>query len=276
MQHFNTPAPISATVDIILGDIRFNASDRADTTVAVEPIDPSRTLDVEAADEAKVEFADGKLRVWHPKLRSVFTRKFGSVKVVVELPTGSDVQGDTAQGEYVVQGAVGSCRLKTAIGGIRVAEAAEARLRTTGGKVTVGHVAGAVEVNGYGDIRIGRVDGDATVKNVSGDITVFVAGAALTAKTTMGDISVGEIGSGTVDLNAAIGKLDVGVPEGTTVRLDAKASTGRVRNHLEAAATTVQSARRVDVRARCNGGDITVHRAEVGHDAKPGAARLSG
>jgi hypothetical protein len=66
---------------------------------------PVRELDVKAAKQANIEFADGKLLVKHPKLRTAFTTKFGSVVVLVELPTGSDVEGDTAKGEYLVEGA---------------------------------------------------------------------------------------------------------------------------------------------------------------------------
>lgn len=46
---------ISATVDIVLGDIRFFASDRADTVVEVRPVDPSRELDVKAAEQANID-----------------------------------------------------------------------------------------------------------------------------------------------------------------------------------------------------------------------------
>jgi hypothetical protein len=272
MKTFATPAPISATVDIVMGDIRFVAADRTDTAVDVRPLDPTRKLDIEAAELVDVVFADGRLRVSHPKLRKAFSTKFGTVTVRVELPTGSDVHGSTAQGDYLVQGRVGSCRLKTAIGGIRVGQAADAQLKTTGGKVTVDHVTGPADVGANGEIRIGRVDGDAVVKNLGGDVTVDAAAAAITAKTTTGDIRIGEIGTGTgtVDVYAAIGRLDVGVPEGTGVRLDARATTGRVRSDLESPA---QADRIVKVRARCNGGDITVHR--VGRDAEHGAARLS-
>jgi hypothetical protein len=61
--------------------------------------------------------------------------------VLVELPTGSDVQGDTAKGGYLVEGAVGSCRLKTATADIRVEQATSVWLKTTGGTVIVDHVA---------------------------------------------------------------------------------------------------------------------------------------
>ncbi|WP_144121733.1 DUF4097 family beta strand repeat-containing protein [Catellatospora sichuanensis] len=294
MPTFDTPAPISATVDIILGDIRFIAGDRADTVVEVHPVDPSRKLDVEAAEQVDIKFADGKLLVRHSKLRTAFTTKYGSVKVLVELPTGSDVRGDTADGEYVVQGLVGSCRLKNAIGDIRVGQAADVRLKTTGGRVIVDHVTGQADVSANGDIRIRRIGGGAVVKNIggdswvgevagdlransaTGDIAVDVARAAVNARTSVGDIRVGELGSGPVDLYTAIGRVEVGVPQGTAVRLDAHTSTGRVRNHLAGPDAPGQSGPTVKVRARCNGGDIIVRRAGADHDAKQREARFSG
>ena len=245
MSTFDTPRPISVMVDIVLGDIRFIAGGRTDTVVEVHPIDPSRKLDIEAAEQVRIEFTAGQLVVRHPKRRTAFTRKYGSVKVLVELPAGSDVQGDTAEGEYLVQGVVGSCRLKNAIGDIRIGQATDVRLKTTGGKVIVDHVTGQADVSGNGDIRIGRIDGGAVVKS------------------TGGDICVGEIGGGPVDLHAATGKLEIGVPQGTAVRLDAHASTGRVHNYLEALGAPGEPGQTVDLRARCNGGDIIVHPAQL-------------
>ncbi|SDI61748.1 DUF4097 family beta strand repeat-containing protein [Nonomuraea jiangxiensis] len=249
MPTFDTPEPISATVDIVFGDIWFIAGDRADTVVEVRPVDPSREVDVEAAEQATIEFADGRLLVAHPKLRTAFTTKYGSVKVLVELPTGSDVQGDTEEGEYLIKGAVGSCRLRNAIGDIRVGQATGVRLRTAGGKVIVDHVTGQADVSGNGDIRIRRIDGGAVVENAGGDswigevagdllatstegdITVEVAHAAISAGTANGHVRVGEIGSGTADLYAAIGKLEVGIPQDTDIRLDAPTSPGYGRAH---------------------------------------------
>ncbi len=265
MPTFETPEPISATVDIIMGDIRFVATDRADTVVEVRPADPSWALDVKAAEQATVEFAEGKLLVKHPKLRTALATKYGSVDVLVELPTGSDVQGDTAKGRYLVEGVVGSCRLKTAVGDIRVEQAAGVRLKTTGGTVVVDHVAGPAEVSGNGDIRVRRVDDGAVIKNIgghswvgevvgdpraksaNGGITVEVARAAVNAKTANGDIRVGELSGGTVDLYTATGEVEVGLPEGVAARLDAHTAAGRVRNSSE---MPEKSDRTVKVRAR--------------------------
>lgn len=277
MQTFTTPAPITAAVDIILGDIHFTAADRTDTVVEVHPIDPTRQLDVEAAEKVNVEFEAGKLRVWHPKLTTAFARKFGSVRVSVALPTGSNVQGDTADGEYAVRGEVGSCHLKNAIGDIKVAQAAEVRLKTAGGRVVVDQVHGKAEVSGSGDVKVGHVGGEATVKNIGGNtrigevdgdlrvnsangpISIDAAHAAVEAKTAIGDIRVGRIGTGPVELTTAIGKVEVGVPGGTAVELDTKSGTGRVRDHVQVPGVPERT---VKVRVRTGGGDITVKVAQ--------------
>lgn len=276
MTAFDTPAPISATVDIVFGDIRFLAGDRADTVVQVRPVDPSWELDVKAAEQAVVDFTDGKLSVKHPKLRTVLAKKFGRVEVVVELPAGSDVHADTAQGDYVVEGVVGSCRLKTPSGDIRVEQAGSVELKTSGGRVLVDHVRGQAEVRGNREIRIRRVDGGAVLKNIggdswvgevtgelrvssaNGDITVDVARAGVDARTAIGDVRVGEAGGGDVDLYTATGEVEVTVPAGTAVHLDARTTAGRVFDYLKPAS---QSARTVKLRARSHGGDIIIRTA---------------
>jgi hypothetical protein len=48
MQRFDTPAPISAVLDIPAGRVRFIAADRADTAVEVLPADASNGRDVKA------------------------------------------------------------------------------------------------------------------------------------------------------------------------------------------------------------------------------------
>lgn len=279
MPTFDTPGPISATVDIVFGNVRFRASDRTDTVVEVRPADPTWDLDVKAAEEIEIELTDGKLQARYPKkLRTGwFNSEYGSVEVLVELPTGSDVRGDTAKGGFVVEGAVGSCQLKTPTGEIRVERAAGVKLKTTSGTVTVDHVTGQADVSGNGAIGLHRVDGGAVVRNIgggdswvgevagdlrassaNGHVTVDVARAAVRIRATAGDVRVGEIGGGTVDLSTAAGEVTIGVPEGTEAQLDAHTTAGRVRDNQKA---PERPDRTVKVRARSHGGDIVVHRA---------------
>ena len=57
MQKFDTPAPISAVLDIPAGRIQFIAADRADTTVEVLPANASKSRDVKAAEQTTVDYA---------------------------------------------------------------------------------------------------------------------------------------------------------------------------------------------------------------------------
>ena len=71
MPTFDTREPISATIDVVTGDVRITAGDVATTVVEVRPSDASNQEDVRAAEQTRVEYADGQLLVKAPKWRSV-------------------------------------------------------------------------------------------------------------------------------------------------------------------------------------------------------------
>ena len=70
MQKFDTPAPVTAVLDIPAGRIRFIAADRADTTVEVLPADASKSRDVKAAEQTEVAYGDGVLRIEAPAAKN--------------------------------------------------------------------------------------------------------------------------------------------------------------------------------------------------------------
>lgn len=59
MPTFDTPKPISITIDIAAGNVHFVASDRTDTTVEVRPGDDTNQADVKAAAQTRVDYLDG-------------------------------------------------------------------------------------------------------------------------------------------------------------------------------------------------------------------------
>ena len=66
MPTFDTPAAISVTVELSVGDLRVNATDRTDTVVEVRPSDPGKKADVAAAEQTRVEYANGSLLIKTP------------------------------------------------------------------------------------------------------------------------------------------------------------------------------------------------------------------
>jgi hypothetical protein len=280
MPTFDTPEPISATIDLAVGDVRISAGDRAATVVDVRPREPSNEEDVRVAELTRVEFASGQLIVRAPKLRSWLRWSGGgSIEVTVELPAGSHVQGMGQVGEFHCDGRLGDCRIKTGLGHIRLDRAATLSLKTGIGDITVDRATGHAELTvGSGDVRVRELDTSAVIKNSNGDTWVGVASgdlrlkaangniavdqseASVGAKSANGDVRLSEVVRGTVVLETGLGDLEVGIPEGTAAWLDVRAAAGRVHNELDAAEAPERSAETVEVRARTSAGDVVIRR----------------
>ena len=125
MQKFDTPAPISAVLDIPAGRIQFIAADRADTTVEVRPADASKGRDVKAAEQITVDYGDGVLRIAAAAAKNRLLGSSGSVEVTVQLPAGSRVEAKAAAADLRGVGRLGDVTFEGAQGTVKLDEAAE-------------------------------------------------------------------------------------------------------------------------------------------------------
>ena len=281
MPSFDTPRPITATVELVVGDLRIVAAERTDTVVEVRPSDPGSDADVRAADQTRVEYADGRLLVKTPKQRGLgLFGKPGSVDVTLDLPAGSDVHAETGVGGIQAAGVLAKCQVKMGAGDVRLDRVGALSLDTGAGRVEVDAVAGRAEIStGSGRLQVREIDGSAVLKNsngdswlglvigdlrinaANGDIAVDRAGAGVVANTANGDIRVGAAIRGTVSLKTGFGEIEVGIPAGTAAKLDVSTSFGRVRNQLESAEGPQATDETLDLRARSGYGDIVIRRA---------------
>ncbi|GAA2363112.1 DUF4097 family beta strand repeat-containing protein [Dactylosporangium salmoneum] len=197
MQKFDTPAPIAAVLDIPAGRVQLIAADRADTTVEVRPADASKGRDAKAAEQAKVEYVDGVLRI-EVEAKHQILGPSGSVEVTVQLPAGSRVEAKAASAEFRVVGRLGDVVFDGAHGAIKVDEAASARLTVQAG-----------------DVSIGRLNGPAEIT------------------TAKGDIRIAEAVRGAVVLRTQAGDVEVGAARGVSAALDAGTERGRIHNSLK-------------------------------------------
>jgi DUF4097 and DUF4098 domain-containing protein YvlB len=280
MPTFDTPTPISATIDVAAGDVRISAGDRATTIVTVEAADASNPEDRKAAEQTRVEYGSERLLVKAPKLRHWLPRSHGgSLSVRIELPAGSHVHAESALTDFSCDGTLGECRIKTGLGHIRVEEAARIHLKSGLGDISVERVTGHAEITaGSGDVRVRELGAGAVIKNsngdtwvgaaagelrlhaANGDISVDRADAGVGAKSSNGDVRLGDVARGAVVLETHIGDLEVGIREGTAAWLDVRARAGRVHNALEAADAPDAEAETVKVRARTSAGDVLIRR----------------
>jgi DUF4097 and DUF4098 domain-containing protein YvlB len=281
MPVFASPEPISLAIDLYAADVQIVASARTDTVVEVRPSDESDDSDVKAANQTRVEYADGTVTIRGPKaFTQNFSRKTRSVDVLIELPTGSRVRGDVTAGGFRSTGGLDECRFKVSVGHFRLDRTGPLRVETLGhiavdtivgdadvatgnGRVQIGEIRGtAVVRNSNGNTEIGTVTGELRVLSANGDITVDRAGAGVEVKSSNGSIRVGEVVRDSVTLRAAAGDLEIGVAEGTAAWLDLNTGYGRVRNELDGIGQRpAESEESVEVRAHTSYGDITVRRS---------------
>ncbi|PWU43890.1 hypothetical protein DLE60_27140 [Micromonospora globispora] len=219
MQKFDTPAPVTAVLDIPAGRIQVIAADRADTIVEVLPANAARGRDVKAAEQTKVEFGDGVLRIKAPAEKNQILGPSGSIEVTVQLPTGSRIEAKAAAAEFRGVGRLGDVACEGAHGAVKIDEAAGVRVAAYAGDVTVGRLTGPAEIS-----------------------------------TQKGDIHIAEATSGTVVLRTQMGDVTVGAAHGVSASLDAGTGYGRIHNALK---NTEDAAAGLNIHATTDHGDIT-------------------
>jgi hypothetical protein len=279
---FATPQPIVATIEVAAGSVRVSASERADTVVDVRPRDPGSTTDTEAAEQTRVEYADGRLSITAPK-RSLLRSLRGTgpaIEVDISLPEGSELDA-TGWSDYVCTGRLGSVAVEKAAG-VRIERAARMRANNSMGDIIVGRIDGTADLRtAMGRIRVAALGGTASLKTSAGDVSVgeVSAAARLTtaygdigvdralasvhAKTSAGSVRIGEAAAGTIELETAYGELEIGVPDGVAAYLDVSSSNGAVRSELDASAAPAEGDQRqtVEIRGHTQFGGIVIRRA---------------
>jgi Putative adhesin len=279
---FPTPEPITVTVEVGVGAVRIEATDRADTTVEVRPTHPDKKGDVTAAGQTRVDYDSGGLSIKGPRGWRQWSPRGGteSIDLHIQLPAGSEVRADGGVLALRASGRLGDCSCKTGMGDIDIEAAAAVHLTTAYGDVVVGRTVGPADIKtGSGGVRVARIEGPAVVKNGNGDtwvgevtgdlrvsaangkIAVGRADASVAAKTANGDVSVGDVAHGAVVAQTAFGALEVGIREGVAAWLDLSTGFGTVINDLEDTQDPGGATDTVEVRASSAYGDITIRRA---------------
>jgi DUF4097 and DUF4098 domain-containing protein YvlB len=282
MATFQTPEPISATIDVFMGDVQVSASSRTDTVVEVRPSDPGSAGDVEAAERVKVTCSRGQLLVKAPKPKGFRTgpSRGGSVDVTIELPEGSNVAAGSAWATFRTDGRLGECRIETLRSDIHLDQTGKLRVGAVGGGIIVGRVVGDAEItNVSGEVRVTKIDGTAVIKNEHGDSTIgevtgplrlsstngdFSVGQALgnvKAKTAHGTVRIGEIVRGKVEITTAFGDIEIGIRQGTAAKLEARTVSGQIRNSLQDVDGPAQTDEIAEVRAETFNGDVVIRRS---------------
>jgi DUF4097 and DUF4098 domain-containing protein YvlB len=179
-------------------------------------------VDVNAAEQTRVEYSNGQLLLNGPK------RRFGigideAIDLTIELPAISHLRGETSACDLRVEGRLGECTFKTGSGDLSLEEtgstvnraAGRAEIATGTGSIRIREMGGAAAVkNANGDIHIGDIAGEAQMSSARGDISLECVQSSATAKTAKGNIRISQIMRGSIRLESAYGELEVGHSRG--------------------------------------------------------------
>ena len=166
-QQFTTPGPIRLDVTVAAGTLDVATVDGDESTVTIEGSQ-------KAVDALHVELVGDRLVIEQRRksLIGFLDRLDDSLHVHARVPQGSGVQIVTAAGEATLDGSFGAVQMKSASGDLAVTGNVDgdATVKTVSGGVRLPHVAGDLDVRTVsGHVVAESVDGSVSVKSVSGE-----------------------------------------------------------------------------------------------------------
>jgi DUF4097 and DUF4098 domain-containing protein YvlB len=215
---FHTPGPVDLEVSIPSGDIEVETVDGDESVVVVEGSE-------KLVEETTVELVGNRLVV---QLRG--KKPFGFTIEIGGLSFGSEKLRVRARVPHA-----STATLKTASADMQV----DGRLRTLEAQTASGDLLLRGEVEGdatiktvSGDARIDRVGGDLRANSVSGDLRIDSVEGSVQAKTVSGDVRIGSARGGEATLQSVSGDIEIGVAAGTNVDVDANSVSGDLESEV--------------------------------------------
>jgi DUF4097 and DUF4098 domain-containing protein YvlB len=261
-QEFASEGPVRAEIRVRAGVITVTAEERITSAVLVEPYDAGDASRA-AADETKVAYDNGRLRVETPEVDGGWIfRRSGRVRVDLRVPLDSHLAAYSGSADVHTSGRLAGATIRSGSGDVHVDEMTDDLTVDTGsGDLTADRVGGALNVKtGSGDVRVTSVDGQVIAQVASGDVDIAEAGGPVRASTASGDVRVGVAYGDQVQVKAASGDVSVGVPVGTNVWLDLSTLSGTTTSDLQMTGTPPEGKAALSLRVHTLSGDIYVHR----------------
>jgi hypothetical protein len=208
-QRFDLPVAVTVRIQSRSGKVEVIAEPRDDVLVEGDGFDAR-----EADDGATLELRSGR---------------GGSKQITVRCPVGTDIAVGTHSANIRTSGELGALSVTTMSANIAVDRADEADLRTGSGDISVNSVRGRVRMNTMsGKIEAGTL-GACACGTMSGSIRIERVIGPFKARTVSGSIEAKCDGEGPIAVKTVSGKVQIGLPDGTTVARRFKTISGRVR-----------------------------------------------
>lgn len=272
----HTTIPLAGPIDLLIklghGSVTVHARDElVEAVVRLTPHEEAGDV----LNRFTVELMGQTLTISGPRqdsLADLMTVRRDAVDIEVSVPTDTPTAVQTAAADVTVTGRVGATDLLTGSGQVRVEQiAGDLRARTGSGDVRLGRVAGQTRLKtGSGDVTMDAADGAVQAVFGSGSLTLGTSGDAVRSKAGSGDVRIARVG-GDVDLASGSGEMELGLPAGVPVRVDAMSGSGQIRSDLPVSDAPTTSDGAIHVRTRTGSGGIRLYRAQ-GAPSRPSQA----
>jgi hypothetical protein len=278
---FNTLDKTKVVIYNPLGSVDLHAAGTGTATVELD----ARGDDDSILDDATVTCTETNgtsiVTITLPNPKS-FSRRRGGIDVRVTAPEGCDVSISSSGPErsllMLTRGDGGDLRLHGSVGDVDVsipsadlsAQVVQGSLsyKTASGDLDVDSVRGPVKVrSASGDVSIEETGGEhVDVTSVSGDVTITDAHDGASAKSTSGDTVVRRAWRGTVRAATVSGDVEIGVPSGRAVSVDARSISGTLSSEIDLSGDRDERSDSTDVvriTATSVSGDVEILRAST-------------
>ena len=252
-------------VDLDFGSVRVESHDRSEVRIEATARGWAADLVVFSLErQGKDVQLDGEFEGWLP-----WFLRGTRVRVRARVPRQYAVDVRTRGGRVRAARIGGRVAADTRGGSVEVEEVdGPALLRTAGGSIRAERVSGALRAyTSGGRIEIDTARGEVDARTSGGAIQVERAGGRVVARTSGGGILAAFSGEPAGLLQTSGGSIEVRIPAGAGVNLDARTSGGRVQVEPPLRATGPHSASHVigeinaggaPLRLRTSGGSIRV------------------
>lgn len=152
-----------------------------------------------------------------------------AVYLSIEVPENIDIDVNVASADVECEPTPARLNVNSASGDIRFADTAELTVKTASGDVHGNRVTGKLSfVSASGDLHVEAIGDRASISTASGDIRIGDASGPITTSTMSGDVNVRRFTSDDFAAKSMSGSVEIGVPAGTSVDLDATTLSGDI------------------------------------------------
>jgi DUF4097 and DUF4098 domain-containing protein YvlB len=241
-QHFATPDPIRLEAKLPAGVIDVASVDAPETTVTVDG--PQKLLDATHVEQRGNHVV---IELRRKAFLGLFANFEGSLHVRARIPYHSRVEVLTASCDARLDGVFGALDMKTTSGDVTVTGEVE-------GDATIKTVSG--------DARLPAVGGELVTQTVSGDTRAESVARSVSVKSVSGDLRIDSLREGQVNVQSVSGDVALGIAIGSNVDVDAATASGDLSSEVPLSDSQGQEAGpTVVIRGNTVSGDVRVFRA---------------